>query len=121
MKLCCSLITCGIFSIVFFSSLSNDINVIASRYDGKKTMHFALLFFLVGPLTLGIGYFVWFHKISNRIGNELLRRNIYGNFGASDFWLCNVLGSLIVVGPFIYLHKLSRASNMLASHYNMHG
>ena len=84
-------------------------------------MHFALLFFLVGPLTLGIGYFVWFHKISNRIGNELLRRNIYSNFGASDFWLWNVLGSLIVVGPFIYLHKLSRASNMLASHYNMHG
>lgn len=40
-----SLITCGIYSIVFFSSLSNDINVIVSRYDGRKTMYFALLLF----------------------------------------------------------------------------
>ena len=27
-------------------------------------------------------------------------------FNATDFWLWNILGSLIVVGPFIYVHKL---------------
>ena len=54
-----SLITLGIYPIVFWSGISNDINVIASRYDGKKTMHYCLLFFVVNPLTLGIGYFVW--------------------------------------------------------------
>ncbi|HEX2937804.1 MAG TPA: DUF4234 domain-containing protein [Ruminiclostridium sp.] len=43
------IITLGIYPIVFYSGISSDINVIASRYDGKKTMHYCLLLFLVGP------------------------------------------------------------------------
>lgn len=35
-----SLITFGIYGIVILSSVSNDINIIASRYDGKRTMHY---------------------------------------------------------------------------------
>lgn len=35
-----SLVTLGIYSLVWWSSISNDINVMASRYDGKKTMHY---------------------------------------------------------------------------------
>lgn len=115
------IVTLGIYPIVFYSGISTDINVIASRYDGKKTMHFCLLAFLVGPVTLGIGIFVWYHRISDRIGNELKRRNIPYNFSAKDFWLWSILGSLIVVGPFIYLHKLATASNMIAEHYNVNG
>ena len=34
-----SIITLGIYGIVVMSSVSTDINVIAGRYDGKKTMH----------------------------------------------------------------------------------
>ena len=40
-----SMITFGIYAIVVYCSISNDINVVASRYDGKKTMHYALLIF----------------------------------------------------------------------------
>lgn len=115
------IITLGIYPIVVYSSISSDINVIASRYDGRKTMHYCLLFFLVGPITLGIGYLVWFHKISGRIGNELARRNINYKFGSVDFWLWYVIGSIIVVGPFIYIHKICKASNLLAGHYNQNG
>ena len=82
-----NIITLGIYSLVIFSGISSDINVIASRYDGKQTMHFCLLFFLVGPITLGIADIVWFHRISNRIGNELKRRQIAYSFSASDYWL----------------------------------
>ena len=116
-----SFITFGIYGIVVMSSISNDINIVASRYDDKKTMHYCLLFFLVGPITFGIGYLVWFHKISNRIGSELMRRGITYSFGASDFWLWNVLGSLIIVGPFIYVYKLFKATNMMCEHYNING
>ncbi len=116
-----SIVTLGIYSLVFYSSISSDINVIASRYDGKKTMHFCLLFFIIAPITLGIGSIVWSHKISDRIGNELKRRNVDYSFSASDFWLWNVLGSLIVVGPFIYLHKLAKAMNKLGEDYNVKG
>lgn len=115
------MITLGIYPIVIYSGISNDINIIASRYDGRKTMHYCLLCFLVGPITFGIGYLVWFHKITGRIGNELTRRNIGFKFGSADFWLWNVLGAMIVVGPFIFIHKLCKASNLIAEHYNQNG
>ena len=116
-----SLVTFGIYPLVFMSGISNDINVIASRYDGKKTMHYCLLFFIVGPITCGIAYIVWAHKISARIGNELARRGIAYSFGAGTYWLWNVLGSLIGIGPFVYLHKLAKAMNQLAANYNLNG
>ena len=116
-----SMITFGIYAIVVYCSISNDINVVASRYDGKKTMHYALLIFLVTPITLGIAAVVWFHKISNRIGGELKRRGVDYAFSAADYWLWGVLGALIIVGPFVYAHKMCVAMNELSKHYNING
>ncbi len=116
-----NLITLGIYSIVFYSGISSDINIIASRYDGRKTMHYCLLTFVVVPLTCGIAGLVWCHRISARIGNELSRRGIGYSFGAGSFWGWNVMGSLIGIGPFVYLHKLCKAMNLLSEHYNVNG
>lgn len=116
-----SIITFGIYPLVVMSAVSNDINIVASRYDGKKTMHYCLLAFIVAPITCGIASIVWSHKISNRIGNELRRRGIAYSFSAADFWLWNVLGSLIVVGPFVYMHKLFKSVNLMNGHYNVNG
>lgn len=116
-----SLVTFGIYPLVVMSSVSNDINIVASRYDGKKTMHYCLLTFVITPLTLGIAGIVWYHKISDRIGAELNRRGIDYSFSATDYWLWSVLGSLIVVGPFVYLHKMFKAVNLMNAHYNQNG
>lgn len=116
-----SIITLGIYSIVLYYKMSSELNITATRYDGKKTMNYALLFFLVGPLTLEIGTLVWFHKFSSRIGDELKRRNIQYSFGAGTFWGWNVLGLLIVVGPFVYLHKVIKAINLINADYNVNG
>ena len=116
-----SLITFGIYPLVVMSAVSSEINVVASRYDGKKTMHFCLLLFIVAPITFGIASLVWYHRISNRIGNELKRRGIAYSFSAADFWLWNVLGSLIAVGPLVYMHKLFKAVNKMNAHYNENG
>ena len=75
----------------------------------------------MGPITLGIADLVWYHRISNRIGGELQRRGLDYDFGAKDFWLWGILGSLIVVGPFIYTHKLFKAMNALSENYNVNG
>ena len=115
-----SLITFGIYGMVTYSSISGEINIVASRYDGRRTNHFLALFFLAG-VTLGIYPFVWWHGISERIGIELKRRNINYEFGAKDFWLWNVLGMLIVIGPFMYIHKLLKAMNYINENYNMYG
>ncbi len=116
-----SLITFGIYPLVVMSSVSNDINIVASRYDGKKTMHFCLLLFIVAPFTLGIGAIVWYHRISARIGDELVRRRIDYSFGAGSYWLWSVLGTLIIIGPLVYMHKLFKAVNLLNADYNMKG
>lgn len=116
-----SLITFGIYGLVAMSGVSTDINTIASRYDGKKTMHFCLVVFIFSWLTFGILPIVWYHSISNRIGNELRRRGINYSFGAGSYWGWNVLGSLIFVGPFVYVHKMFKAMNLLSQHYNVNG
>ena len=116
-----SLITFGIYPLVVMSAVSNDINIVASRYDGKKTMHYCLLIFIVAPITAGIGAIVWSHRISKRIGNELNRRGIGYSFGAGSFWGWSVLGSLIGIGPLVYTHKLFKAMNLLCADYNAKG
>ena len=116
-----SLITFGIYPLVVMSGISSDINVIASRYDGKKTMHFCLLVFIFTGLTFGIAPIVWYHRISKRIGNELNRRGIGYSFGAGSFWGWSVLGSLIGIGPLVYTHKLFKAMNLLCADYNAKG
>ncbi len=116
-----SIITFGIYPLVVMSAVSNDINIVASRYDGRRTMHFCLLFFIIAPITFGIAGIVWYHKISNRIGAELKRRGIDYNFSAADYWLWSVLGSLIVIGPFVYIHKMFKAVNKMNADYNVNG
>lgn len=116
-----SVITFGIYPLVVMSAVSTDINTVASRYDGRKTMHYCLMFFIVAPLTFGIGGLVWSHNISDRIGNELKRRGIAYSFGAGSFWGWAILGSLIGIGPLVYMHKLFKAVNLMNGHYNMYG
>lgn len=116
-----SLITFGIYGLVVYAHISEDTNIVCSRYDGKKTMNFWLLAFIVGPLTCGIGYLVWGHKLASRIGNELSRRGLSYSFGAGDYWLWGILGTVIVVGPFVYCHKLLKAMNTLNADFNSKG
>lgn len=116
-----SIITFGIYPLVLFSCISEDINVIASRYDGKKTMHYCLLVFIFSWLTFGIAPIVWMHRLYARIGNEINRRGIAYSIGAGTFWGWGVLGAFIYVGPFIAMHKLFKAMNLLSADYNVNG
>lgn len=115
------LITFGIYPLVVMYNVAEDVNTVASRYDGKKTMNYLLMTFIVAPITLGIGGLVWSHNISARIGNELKRRGINYSFGAGTFWGWCILGSLIGVGPLVYMHKLFKAVNQMNAHYNVNG
>ena len=115
-----SLITFGIYGIVIYTRISEEINIVASRADGKRTMNFWLMIWLTS-ITCGIYALVWHHGLSERIGNELKRRGYDYKFGAGTFWLWNILGSLILIGPFVYCHKLMKAMNMINTSYNYYG
>lgn len=113
-----SLITFGIYGIWLVATSAEDLNTIAGRHDGRRTMNYWLVFFLVGPITFTIADFVWWHKNSNRISNEMTRRALHPAVTAADFWLWAVLGMLIIVGPFIFIYKWLTAMNQLSASYN---
>ncbi|MCD7101632.1 DUF4234 domain-containing protein [Pseudoclavibacter sp. 13-3] len=116
-----SIVTLGIYSIVVMTKIGGEINTVASRHDGRRTINFLLVLFLLGWLTGGIFTLIWYHLLSERIGVELRRRGLARQFGASDFWLWNVLGSLIIVGPYVYMYQLLHAMNDLNADYNQRG
>jgi len=115
------LITFGIYGFVIWDKIVTELNIVASRYDGKRTRPYLTAYTMLGPITLFIYPLVWIHGFCNRIGDELNRRAIDYKFSASTFWLWNVLGSLIFVGPFIFTHKLMKAMNKLNADFNENG
>ena len=114
------ILTLGIYPVVIWSRIVTELDLCASRYDGRRTMPFFAMM-LLAPVTLGIYPLVWMHKFCARTGAELRRRGGEFTFGARDFWLWNVLGSLILVGPFVFTHRLLRAMNGINQDFNMNG
>ena len=108
------LLTFGIYPLVIWSRLTSEVNLVASRYDGKRSMPF-LGMLMLSPLTLGIHSLVWMNKLCNRIGDELLRRGAEFSFSAKDFWIwaflmgilssiCfGVCGALASIGFDVYI------------------
>lgn len=117
-----SLITFGIYGLVCLGNISRDINTIATKHDGKRTMTFYLVALVFSWLTLGIVPLIWYHNLSNRIGQELTVRNLPYQFSAGTYWGWCILGSLLFgIGPLVYIHKLMHAMNTLAADYNVKG
>lgn len=114
------ILTAGIYPLVIMSRIASELNIAASRCDGRRTMPYFASLPLI-PLTLGIYGLVWMHGLCSRIGCELTRRGIRYDFGASDFWLWNMLGSLILIGPFVFTHKLMKAMNLVNGDFNFAG
>lgn len=112
-----SFLTFGIYGLVVLSKVSSEINLVARR-DGKSTMHFLLIYFIFSWLTFGIAPLVWIHRLCNRMGNQLVARNLPYSFSAGSFWGWAVLGSLIFVGPFVFWHKFFKAMNLINADYN---
>ena len=96
------ILTLGIYPTVINSYMTEDINLIASRHDGKRTVHETPAALLTA-VTLGIYYLVWKHKMCNRIQDEMTRRGIQYSFNAKHFWLLEVLGSLLGLLPLGYV------------------
>ena len=112
-----SIITVGIYGIYFWYSVKRDVNTVCGERNGEKTMGIFKLFLLT-IVTCGVAAFVWMHKLSNKIGRELNIRGIPFYFNAGTFWLWSILGLFIIVGPFIYLHRLCKSMNLLCADYN---
>lgn len=113
-------ITAGIFYLYRMMEMGECLNTVASKYDGKRSMNFILVA-IISVFTMGIPLYVWSHRFTGRLGDELRRRGKYSDLSPATFWLWDVLGSLIIVGPFVYLYKVMEGMNELCADYNVRG
>lgn len=95
----------------------DDVNTLATPYDGLHTTQYAPIFVL-GIFTLGIAPLVWHHRFAKRLQGELQRRHINCQFGPKTLWGWDVCGILLLVGPFIYYHRMFEAVNLLCEAHN---
>ena len=112
------LLTAGLYNMIIMSNMVDDVNIIASRYDGQRTKSYWIANFLLAPITLFIYSLVWGHTLYRRIGQEQTRRGTTGRpLTAGAFWM----NLIPIVGPFISTHKLCVAQNQIAADYNYRG
>ena len=112
-----SILTLGFYSVIFFSSFASELDLIYPKRDGTKTMDY-LIAYIVSFFTCNLVVAAWQHSVSLRIEEALIKRRITYNFGTTDFWAWYVLGSVILIGPAIYIHKMCTAMNLLCESYN---
>ena len=110
-----SLLTFGIYSFAFFIPMAFDLEKINPQ--GKKLMNYIWAYFLA-LLTMSIVIDIWHYQLASCVSEALEARNIDYGFGTEDFWKWFIFGSFILVGPFVYFHKLCKAMNLLCEHYN---
>ena len=112
-----NILTLGIYSIFFFIPFSFDLDKVDPKREREKTMNF-LLAFVLSLFTFSIVITVWHYHIAGRIEEALRRRNINYDFDTGDFWKWYFFGSFILIGSFVYFHKLCTAMNLLCQSYN---
>ena len=112
-----NILTLGIYSIFFFIPFSFDLDKVAPKSDRSKTMNY-LFAFIVAYFTFSVVILIWHYQIAERVNEALTERNIDYEFDTGAFWGWYFFGFLILIGPFIYFHKLCTAMNLLCAHYN---
>ena len=112
-----NILTLGIYSILFFIPLSFDLDKAAPKRDRSRTPNF-LMVYILSLFTFSIFLLVWHYHVADRIDDALAERKIPYDFGTNTFWTWYFFGSLILVGPFVYVYKLCTAMNLLCEKYN---
>ncbi len=112
-----SLLTFGIYSIFFFMPISYELEKISPTRERGKMMSYGVAY-IIAYFTFSAVMIFWQHELASRIEEALADRGIESDFSMSDFWGWYFFGSFIIVGPYIYFHKLCTAMNLLCEDYN---
>ena len=112
-----SLLTLGIYTIIFFIPFSFDVDKVAPRRDGERTMNY-LFAFILSLFTFNIVLMIWHYQMARRIETALEERSVTYDFSTTDFWIWYFVGSFLPFLQLVYFHKLCRAMNLLCENYN---
>ena len=111
-----SLITFGIYGLYWIHKLAKDVNTICEG-DGKKTGGL-LKYLLLGLITFGIYDLVWVYMLGDRLQDNAPKYTLAFKESGGTVLLWLILGSIVIIGPFIALHIIIKNTNALADEYN---
>lgn len=111
-----SLITLGIYGLVFWSRVAKDVNSVCA-YDGKKTRGIWFLLF-ISLITAGIYAVVWNFKLASRIIDGAGHYSVTADLSMSSYVLWCILGLFIAIGPIIGTALLFKTLNKICAAYN---
>jgi hypothetical protein len=111
-----SLITFGIYTLYWIYKLAKDVNLLC-KDDGKKTGGL-LKYLLLGLITFGIYNLIWMYMLGDRLQDNAPRYGLTFKESGGAVLLWYVLGSFIIIGPFIATYIIIKNVNALAEEYN---
>ena len=111
-----SALTGGIYALFFWSKYASDMNIVCQGDNRHTRGIFARIIFSM--LTFGLYDLIWMYKAGERISINAHKRGIHCNVTGGSVLAWFILGSLIVVGPFVALYKLIDGLNDLCYAYN---
>lgn len=116
MYLLLTIITCGIYGIVFFWYVCQDLNTLGNG-DGQESPNYIVVM-LLGIITCGIYTFYWYYKQGNRLQTIIQRYGANTNENGTTYLLWILLGSFIGIGPFVAQYLFIKNLNTAANLYN---
>lgn len=112
-----SIITCGIYGIIFWYQYSDDMNKVCYG-DGKETKNY-LLVILLSIITCGIYSWIWHYGVGNRLAENAPRYGLRFNEDGTTVLLWMLLGSLLCgFGTLYAQYIMVKNMNTLADSFN---
>lgn len=111
-----SIVTLGIYDIVFWYKFVKDLNTI-NQVD-KKLKNYILVIFL-SIITLGIYHWVWLFYLADRVQITGIRLGVKVRTGPGTVLAWNLFGSFVLIGPLIARFLVIANMNKLAKAYNI--
>lgn len=112
-----SIVTLGIYELVFCHDLGKDVNAIYEKDGGKKQMGFLAAFFL-GFITFGITLIVWSIKILTRVYDKAAERKLQVKGSVAWVLIASLLLGWTVVCPLIAMSQFLKATNAVCEDFN---
>ncbi|MBQ8182553.1 MAG: DUF4234 domain-containing protein [Clostridia bacterium] len=109
-----SVITFGIYPIVFWHKMSKEVEVLCEG-DGNKTMKFVFVW-LLNFVTFGIAGLVWRAKLAQRLKENAARYNIKFAESAGLVVVYELL--ILVAGPVIARYIIVKNFNAMGAAFN---
>ncbi len=114
-----SIVTLGVYGIVFMCRYVRDLNTVCER-DGKKTMNY-IGACLLAIITFGVYGIIWVFQIGKRLEHGAVMRGLPPQTSGGSLLRWYLLGAFIIVGPFVARAKMIDALNALCADYNAKG